>query len=119
MAVRAFSAPSESRTPAGYCPAPNRPVSCSAMDAITYAGAARTRVWPRRLAWAAGSLLALVLLFLAGTNLYVIYGPHGSYTSNVERVPHAQAAIVLGAQVEPSGRMSPMLADRVQQTIAL
>ena len=70
-----------------YCRAPNSPVSCSAMDAITYAGAARTRVWPRRLAWTAGSLLGLVVLFLAGTNLYVIYGPHGSYTSNVERVP--------------------------------
>jgi SanA protein len=89
------------------------------VEAITYAGAARTRAWPRRAAWTAGSLLALVVLFLAGTNLYVIYGPGGSYTSNVERVPHAQVALVLGAQVEPNGHMSPMLADRVQQAVAL
>jgi SanA protein len=89
------------------------------MEAITYAGSARARTWPRRLAWTAGGLVALVLVFLAATNLYVIYGPHGSFTSDVERVPHAQAAVVLGAQVEPSGRMSPMLADRVQQAIAL
>jgi SanA protein len=89
------------------------------MDVITYAGAARARVWPRRLAWAAGTLLALAVLFLAGTNLYVLYGPHGASTADVERVPHAQAAIVLGAQVEKNGHMSPMLADRVQQAIAL
>ena len=76
-------------------------------------------MWPRRLAWTAGSLLALLALFLAATNLYVIYGPHGSYTSDVERVPHAQAALVLGAQVETNGRMSPMLADRIQQAVAL
>jgi SanA protein len=89
------------------------------MNVLTYAGAARTRAWPRRLAWTAGALLALVVLFLAGTNLYVLYGPHGASTANVERVPHSQAAIVLGAQVEKNGHMSPMLADRVRQAIAL
>lgn len=89
------------------------------MEAITYAGSARVRAWPRRLLWTAGGLVVLALLFLAGTNLYVLYGPQGAYTSDVERVPHAQVALVLGAQVEQSGRMSPMLADRVQQAIAL
>src|SRR5690242_1424025 len=89
------------------------------MDAITYAGSARARTWPRKLAWTVGGLLVLAALFLAGTNLYVLYGPHGSYTSDVEKVPHAQVALVLGAQVEPNGHMSPMLADRVRQAIAL
>lgn len=89
------------------------------MEAITYAGAARPRVWPRRLAWAVGGLFVLAVLSLAGTNLYVLYGPRGSYTSDVERVPHAQTALVLGAQVQGNGRMSPMLADRVRQALAL
>ena len=89
------------------------------MDAITYAGSARARTWPRKLAWTLGGLLMLAALFVAGSNLYVLYGPHGSYTSDVEKVPHAQVALVLGAQVEPNGHMSPMLADRVRQAIAL
>jgi SanA protein len=89
------------------------------MEAITYAGSARPRVWPRRLARSAGGLFALLLLFLAGTNLYVLYGSHVSYTADVEKVTHAQAAIVLGAQVRPDGTMSPMLSDRVRQALAL
>lgn len=89
------------------------------MEAITFAGAARARVWPRRLAWGAAGLLVLLVLFLAGANLYVLYWPAGSSTSEVERVPHAQTALVLGAQVQGNGRMSPMLADRVRQALAL
>src|SRR5436190_5548535 len=89
------------------------------MEAITYAGSARARTWPRRLVWTLGGVFALGVLALAGTNLYVLFGPHGTSTADVERVPHAQAALVLGAQVQPSGCMSPMLADRVQQAVAL
>lgn len=89
------------------------------MESIGYAARDRARSWPRRLFWAAGALLAFIVLFLAGTNLYVLYGPHGSSTSDVSRVPHAQAAIVLGAQVRSDGTMSSMLGDRVRQAVAL
>lgn len=43
----------------------------------------------------------------------------GEATADVARVPRADVAIVLGAQVMPSGRMSTMLADRVHQAVAL
>ena len=43
----------------------------------------------------------------------------GRQASSVAAVPHAQAAIVLGAFVQPNGFMSRELADRVQTALQL
>jgi SanA protein len=64
----------------------------------------------RIIAGAAGLVVAAV----AVPNLIVWRGGDGPVTSDPARVPHAQAALVLGAQVYASGRPSPMLADRVR-----
>jgi SanA protein len=57
-----------------------------------------------------GLLLAAVGLGLP--NLIVWAGGRGT-TDDPARVPHAQAALVLGAQVMPNGKPSSMLADRI------
>jgi SanA protein len=54
-----------------------------------------------------------------GANAYMLLSTRGEATSNPAKLPHAQTAIVLGAQVQPDGRMSTMLADRVSQAVAL
>jgi SanA protein len=61
---------------------------------------------------------ALVLLVLA-TNAYIVLSTRGEATSDVSKLPDAQAAIVPGAQVKPDGTMSSMLADRVERAIEL
>ncbi|HSS42972.1 MAG TPA: ElyC/SanA/YdcF family protein [Solirubrobacterales bacterium] len=61
--------------------------------------------------------MALVLLVALG-NAYVLLSGGGS-TSEVAEVPNAEVAIVPGALVERSGKMSAMLADRVKQASAL
>ncbi len=65
--------------------------------------------------------LALVLVLaavVAGTNGYVLGRGTGG-TDDIASVRHARAAIVLGALVEPDGRMSGMLADRVARAVQL
>ncbi len=59
------------------------------------------------------------MLAVVAANAYVLLGVSGEATDEVAEVPHAQVAIVPGALVEPSGRMSAMLADRVRQASAL
>ena len=54
------------------------------------------------------------VLLIAGANVYVLLSESGESTSQLSEVPRAEAALVLGAFVEPNGRMSQMLADRVQ-----
>jgi SanA protein len=61
---------------------------------------------------------ALVLLVLAA-NAYIVISTRGDATSAIAALPHAQAAIVPGAQVYPDGTMSSMLADRVRRTVEL
>jgi SanA protein len=61
---------------------------------------------------------ALVLLVLAA-NAYIVISTRGDATSEIAALPHAQAAIVPGAQVYPDGTMSSMLADRVRRTVEL
>lgn len=76
------------------------------------------RRWPRlsRVGFAAvGLLIAAIGL----ANAYVLLSTQGEATSNVAEVPNAEVAIVPGALVEPDGRMSSMLAARVQQAAAL
>jgi SanA protein len=54
------------------------------------------------------------LLAVAVPNLIVWLGGRSPVTTDPAKVPHAQAALVLGAQVYPDGRPSAMLADRVK-----
>jgi SanA protein len=76
------------------------------------------RRWPRltraTLACGVGGVLAI-----GGANAYILLGSEGKATADVQDVPHAQVAIVPGALVQPDGRMSVMLADRVHGAIAL
>ena len=64
----------------------------------------------RVLAVAAGFLVVVI----GGANLVVWLGGRSPVTQDPARVPKAQAALVLGAQVYPDGRASAMLADRVK-----
>ena len=69
----------------------------------------------RALAATIGSLILVVL----ATNAYIVLSTRGEATSDISELPHAQAAIVPGAQVNPDGTMSLMLADRVRRTVEL
>lgn len=76
------------------------------------------RRWPRlsKVALGGGTLIVLAI---AGANAYILLSTDGEATANVADVPHAQVAIVPGALVQPNGKMSAMLADRVRQADAL
>ena len=66
-------------------------------------------------------LLALALVVaaaVAGSNGFVL-GRGAGGTDDVARVRPAQTAIVLGALVQPDGRMSGMLQDRVDRAVQL
>jgi SanA protein len=67
------------------------------------------------LAAAVAALIAVVAI----ANLWVLFSPKGESTDDVADVPHAQAAIVLGALVDRDGTMSQMLGDRVQMALEL
>jgi SanA protein len=76
----------------------------------------RSRAWRAlKVALLAGVAGLLVIALL---NVWMVRGARAD-TTTVAQAPHAQAAIVLGARVYPNGQMSPMLADRVQQGLAL
>ena len=64
-----------------------------------------------------GSGVAVVLL-VAGANLYVLW-KGGDSTSEISAVPRTEVAIVPGALVQRSGKMSGMLNDRVEQAARL
>ncbi len=53
------------------------------------------------------------LLVVGVPNLIVWLGGRSPVTTDVAKVPHAQAALILGAQVYRDGKPSIMLADRV------
>jgi SanA protein len=59
------------------------------------------------------------LLAVAVPNLIVWLGGRSPVTTDVAKVPHAQAALVLGAQVYRDGRPSIMLRDRVNAAAEL
>jgi SanA protein len=75
------------------------------------------RRWPRltKAALAGAGVLALLV---ALANAYVLTSGEDS-TSKIADVPKTEVAIVLGAAVEADGKMSTMLADRVEQAAAL
>ncbi len=73
----------------------------------------------RRVAGALGVIAVVVALAVGGANAYILLSEQGDSTADLGRAPHAQVALVLGAFVEPSGRMSQMLADRVQRSVQL
>ncbi|MDA0166127.1 YdcF family protein [Solirubrobacter ginsenosidimutans] len=57
--------------------------------------------------------LACGLLAVGVPNLIVWLGGRSPVTTDTAKVPHAQAALILGAQVYRDGKPSIMLADRV------
>ncbi len=76
------------------------------------------RRWPRLSKAAVGGTVVLIAI-VVGANAFVLLSTSGEATANVADVPHAQVAIVPGALVQPNGKMSGMLADRVRQADAL
>jgi SanA protein len=79
--------------------------------------------WPwRRFPKTAGALTGLtvlIVLVVAGSNLYILLSTSGESTSKVGEVPATEVAIVPGALVQPNGKMSVMLADRVKDAARL
>jgi SanA protein len=69
----------------------------------------------RVLAIAAGFLVVVV----GASNVVVWLGGRNPVTTDAGRVPHAQAALVLGAQVMPNGAPSSMLSDRIDAAYEL
>jgi SanA protein len=63
--------------------------------------------------------LACGLLAVGLPNLIVWLGGRSPVTTDTAKVPHAQAALVLGAQVYRDGRPSIMLADRISAAAEL
>ena len=78
------------------------------------------RRWPRltKVALVGAGLAVLLVLFVAAVNVYVL-SEGGDSTSEVAAVPRAEVAIVPGALVQPNGKMSGMLGDRVEQAVRL
>lgn len=85
----------------------------AAMRRLTYP----LRRWPR-LTKAALAGAGVLVLLVALANAYVLTSGEDS-TSKIADVPETEVAIVLGAAVEADGKMSTMLADRVEQAAAL
>lgn len=85
----------------------------AAMRRLTYP----LRRWPRLTKVTLAGAGVLVLL-VALANAYVLTSGEDS-TSKIADVPRTEVAIVLGAAVEADGKMSTMLADRVEQAAAL
>lgn len=63
-------------------------------------------------------LILLALLVVAGLNAYVLWRGHGA-TDKIRDLDPAPVAIVLGAYVQDDGKMSAMLADRVERAAQL
>src|SRR5262245_52101826 len=76
------------------------------------------RRWPRTSRGLSGLVVLLVLLVI-GSNAYILLTYGGDSTSDVAEVPAAQVAIVPGALVQPNGKMSVMLGDRVKDAYRL
>jgi SanA protein len=71
-----------------------------------------------RMAIGGAGVVAVLAMVVAVANAIVLLDGRGTRTDPRE-VPHAQAALVLGALVQPDGRPSPMLEDRLVAAAAL
>ncbi|MGN6201456.1 MAG: SanA/YdcF family protein [Solirubrobacterales bacterium] len=60
----------------------------------------------------------MLTLLIAAVNTYVLLDGEDS-TSSIADVPRTEVAIVPGALVQPNGKMSGMLGDRVEQAVRL
>jgi SanA protein len=58
-------------------------------------------------------------LLVVGSNAYILLSTDGESTSVIADVPRTEVAIVPGALVQPNGKMSGMLGDRVRQAARL
>ncbi len=76
------------------------------------------RRWPRLTKAVVGSAVLLVLV-VVGANAFILLSTDGESTSVVADVPETEVAIVPGALVQPNGRMSRMLGDRVDAAARL
>jgi SanA protein len=72
----------------------------------------------RTVLWIVGGFLGAGALIVGVANAIVLLGA-GSAGHDPARAPHAQVALVLGAFVQPDGRPSAMLADRLDAAAAL
>ena len=88
------------------------------MKAIARGATYPLRRWPRLSKAAIGAVVVLVLL-VVGSNAYILLSTSGESTSKIADVPKEPVAIVPGALVQPNGKMSVMLADRVKQAARL
>jgi SanA protein len=79
----------------------------------------RSRPKLRRALFAGIAGAVLLVVAVAALNAYVLVREDGDATADIAKVPKAQAAVVLGAYVQPDGTMSAMLRDRVTQAAAL
>jgi SanA protein len=78
------------------------------------------RRWPRlsKVALVGTGLAVVLALLVAAVNVYVLLEGDDS-TSSIADVPRTEVAIVPGALVQPNGKMSVMLGDRVKQAARL
>jgi SanA protein len=78
------------------------------------------RRWPRlsKVVLVGAALAAVLVLLVAAANVFVFLEGDDS-TSSIADVPKAEVAIVPGALVQPNGRMSVMLGDRVKDAARL
>jgi SanA protein len=78
------------------------------------------RRWPRlsKLVLGAAALGVVLAVLVAAANVYVLLEGDDS-TSSIAEVPKAEVAIVPGALVQPDGKMSVMLGDRVRDAARL
>lgn len=92
-------------------------VSVSGVRGLVRALTYPLRRWPRLSLVVIGGAGVLVLL-IAAANAYVLL-EGGDSTSKIADVPRTEVAIVPGALVQPDGKMSTMLGDRVEQAARL
>ena len=72
----------------------------------------------RTVLWIVGGVVAAGALIVGAANAIVLLGAGGA-GHDPAQAPHAQVALVLGAFVQPDGRPSAMLADRLDAAAAL
>lgn len=65
------------------------------------------------------AIVAILALAILVPNLLIMFSARGHVVDNPAKAPTVQTAIVLGAQVEDDGSLSPMLQDRMDMAVRL